>query len=149
MSKLLNHLGEPIGEMIEDVKLPTKEQILKDPITKKFVFLSSESHPDQTCIGLTSETDFHGVVYKYGEVSLPEEIMNEGEMKNKKDLPFKFKYDIIESNGIPKEKFGDKFTKLIGDILLHIIIAQSEDGTIESNYRTDNAKQSSIQWGIL
>ena len=39
--------------------LPTKEQILADPITKKFVFLNSNAHPDQTCIGLTSETDYH------------------------------------------------------------------------------------------
>jgi len=140
MSKLLNHLGEPIGEMIDESKLPTREQILKDPIIKKFVFLNSESYPDQTCIGLTSETDFHGVVYKYGEVSLPEEIMDESKVKSAKDLPFKFKYDIIESNGIPKEKFGKDFMKLIGDILLHIIIAQSEDGSIESNYRTDNTQ---------
>ena len=82
MSKLLNHLGEPIGEMIDESKLPTREQILKDPIIKKFVFLSSESHPDQTCIGLTSETDFHGVVYKYGKVTLPQEVMSDEELEN-------------------------------------------------------------------
>ena len=140
MSKLLNHLGETIDNTVDESKLPTREQILNDPITKKFVFLTSDAHPDQTCIGLTSETDFHGVVYKYGQVTFPEEIMNEERMKNKKDLPFKFKYDILESNGIPKEKFGKDFTKLIGDILLHIIIAQSEDGTLATNYRTDNAQ---------
>ena len=140
MSKLLNHLGETIDNTVDESKLPTKEQILNDPITKKFVFLTSDAHPDQTCIGLTSETDFHGVVYKYGQVTFPEEIMNQEEMKNKNDLPFRFKYDIIESNGIPKENFGDNFTKLIGDVLLHIIIAQSEDGTLATNYRTDNAQ---------
>ena len=43
--------------------LPTVEQILKDPITKKFVFLNSEDYPDQTCIGLTTETDYPGVIY--------------------------------------------------------------------------------------
>ena len=140
MSKLLNHLGEAIDNTVDESKLPTKEQILRDPITKKFVFLNSDAHPDQTCIGLTSETDFHGVVYKYGEVTFPEEIMNQEEMKKKNDLPFRFKYDIIESNGIPRENFGDNFTKLIGDVLLHIIIAQSEDGTLATNYRTDNAQ---------
>ena len=140
MSKLLNHLGETIDNTVDESKLPTKEQILRDPITKKFVFLTSDAHPDQTCIGLTSETDFHGVVYKYGQVTFPEEIMNQEEMKNKNDLPFRFKYDIIESNGIPRENFGDNFTKLIGDVLLHIIIAQSEDGTLATNYRTDNAQ---------
>jgi len=140
MSKLLNHLGETIDNTVDESKLPTREQILNDPITKKFVFLTSDAHPDQTCIGLTSETDFHGVVYKYGQVTFPEEIMNQEEMKNKNDLPFRFKYDIIESNGIPKENFGDNFKKLIGDVLLHIIIAQSEDGTLATNYRTDNAQ---------
>jgi hypothetical protein len=140
MSKLLNHLGEAIDNTVDESKLPTREQILNDPITKKFVFLTSDAHPDQTCIGLTSETDFHGVVYKYGQVTFPEEIMNQEEMKKKNDLPFRFKYDIIESNGIPKENFGDNFTKLIGDVLLHIIIAQSEDGTLATNYRTDNAQ---------
>ena len=120
--------------------LPTKEQILADPITKKFVFLNSDAHPDQTCIGLTSETDYHGVVYKYGKVTFPEEIMDEEKLEKRKDLPFKFEYDILEINGIPKGNFNDEFEKLVGDVLLHIIIAQSEDGTIESNYRTDNAQ---------
>ena len=138
MSNLVNHLGEPIGKTVDESKLPTTEQILNDPITKKFVFLNSEAYPNQTCIGLTSETDFHGVIYKYGKVTLPEEII-EGEVE-KKGLPFKFEYDIIENNGIPKEKFGDDFMKLIGDVLLHIIIAQSEDGTLEPINRTNNAQ---------
>jgi len=138
MSNLVNHLGEPIGKTIDESTLPTREQILADPITKKFVFLNSDAYPNQTCIGLTSETDFHGVVYKYGKVTLPEEIVD-GEVE-KKGLPFKFEYDIIENNGIPRENFGDDFMKLIGDVLLHIIIAQSEDGTLESNNRTNNAQ---------
>jgi len=140
MSKLLNHLGEPIGKTVDESKLPTKEQILNDPITKKFVFLNSEAYPKQTCIGLTSETDFHGVVYKYGKVTLPQEVMTDEELESKSNLPFKFEYDIIENNGIPKENFGDNFMKLIGDVLLHIIIAQSEDGTLEPINRTNNAQ---------
>ena len=47
--------------------LPTKEQLLQDPIREKFVFLTSQSQT-QTCIGLTDKTDFHGVIYKYGKV---------------------------------------------------------------------------------
>jgi len=120
--------------------LPTKDQILADPITKKFVFLNSNAHPDQTCIGLTSETDYHGVVYKYGKVTFPEEIMDEKELDRRKDLPFKFEYDILETNGIPKGNFNDEFEKLVGDVLLHIIIAQSEDGTLEPINRTNNAQ---------
>ena len=135
---LLDAEGNPIKKEVDKSKLPTVEQILQDPITKKFVFLNSDAYPDQTCIGLTSETDFHGVVYKYGKVTLPEEIV-EGEVE-KKGLPFKFEYDILENNGIPKEKFGDEFFKLIGDILYHIIITQSEVGQIEPDNRTDSTQ---------
>jgi len=129
--------------------LPTKEQILADPITKKFVFLNSDAHPDQTCIGLTSETDYHGVVYKYGKVTFPEEIMDEEKLEKRKDLPFKFEYDILENNGIPREKFGDDFFKLIGDILYHIIVVQTPEAENESDNRENNTIQPSIQWGLL
>lgn len=144
MSKLVNHLGEPIKSEVDESKLPTAEQIMQDPITKKFVFLNSDAYPNQTCIGLTSETDYHGVVYKYGEVTIPDE----SKLKENEHLNLKFKYDILENNGIPKEKFGDEFFKLIGDILYHIIIAQSEVG-YDTNDRTNNAEQPSIQWRIL
>ena len=144
MSKLLNHLGEPIEKIVNESELPTTDQILQDPITKKFVFLNSETYPDQTCIGLTDETDYHGVIYKYGEVSIPDE----NKLLDNEHLQLKFKYDILENNGIPKENFGDDFFKLLGDILYHIIIAQSEVG-YDTNDRTNNAEQSGIQWGIL
>ena len=140
MSKLLNHLGEPIEKIVNESKLPTTDQILQDPITKKFVFLNSDAYPDQTCIGLTDETDYHGVIYKYGEVSIPDE----NKLLDNEHLQLKFKYDILENNGIPKENFGDDFFKLLGDILYHIIIAQSEVG-YDTNDRTNNAEQSGIQ----
>ena len=117
--------------------LPTLEQILKDPITKKFVFLNSKEFPNQTCIGLTEKTDYAGVIYKYGEVTLPDE----SKLDANKHLNLKFKYDILENNGIPREKFGDEFFKLIGDILYHIIITQAEDSTSEPINRTNNAEQ--------
>ena len=141
MSKLVNHLGEPIKNEIDESKLPTAEQILQDPITKKFVFLNSDAYPDQTCIGLTEDTDYHGVIYKYGEVTIPDEK----KLLDNEHLQLKFKYDILENNGIPKENFGDDFFKLIGDILYHIIIAQSEVGYDNTDNRTNNIKQSSIQ----
>jgi len=123
--------------------LPTKEQLLKDPITEKFVFLTSEKYPDQTCIGLTKETDFWGVVYKYGRVILPDETKLNSENK----LNLKFEYDILENNGIPKEKFGDDFFKLLGDILYHIIIVQTPDAEEmnESDNRENDTIESSIQ----
>ena len=140
MSKLLNHLGEPIEKIVDESELPTTDQILQDPITKKFVFLNSETYPDQTCIGLTDETDYHGVIYKYGQVTIPDE----NKLLDNEHLQLQFKYDILENNGIPKENFGDDFFKLLGDILYHIIIAQSEVGH-DTNDRTNNAEQSGIQ----
>ena len=127
--------------------LPTKEQLLKDPITEKFVFLTSEKYPNQTCIGLTKETDFWGVVYKYGRVVLPDETKLNSENK----LNLKFEYDILENNGIPKEKFGDDFFKLLGDILFHIIVVQTPDAEEmnESDNRENDTIESSIQWGLL
>ena len=126
--------------------LPNKEQLLKDPIRKKFVFLTSDKHP-QTCIGLTDKTDFHGVVYKYGKVTIPDETKLNSENK----LNLKFEYDILENNGIPREKFGDDFFDLLGNILYHIIICQTPDveEMNESDNRENDTIQSSIQWGLL
>ena len=122
--------------------LPTIEQILKDPITKKFVFLNSKEFPNQTCIGLTENTDYAGLIYKYGEVTLPDE----SKLDENKHLNLKFKYDILESNGIPKTKLeGTEFNKLVGDILYHVIIAQSEDGSIEPDNREDDPQQFDLQ----
>tara|TARA_B110000211_G_C13971854_1_gene505338 strand:+ start:38 stop:448 length:411 start_codon:yes stop_codon:yes gene_type:complete len=134
MSKLLNSQGEPIKKEVDESKLPTVDQILKDPITKKFLFLESVDYPDQTCIGLTENTDYHGVVYKYGEVTIPDEKTLEAN----DHLRLKFKYDILDNNGIPRENFGDEFFKLIGDILYHIIITQSEHNSEHPNDRTNN-----------
>ena len=123
-------------------QLPTKEQLLKDPITKKFVFLTSEKYPDQTCIGLTKETDFWVVVYKYGKVTLPDETKINSENK----LNLKFEYDILENNGIAREKFGDDFFKLIGDILYHIIVVQTPD--VEEMNESDNRENDTIESSI-
>jgi len=136
MSSLLDANGKPIQKKVDESQLPTVEQILSDPITKKFVFLNSEDYPDQTCIGLTTETDYAGVIYKYGQVTLPDE----SKIKDEEPLRLEFKYDILENNGISKDKFGDEFFNLIGNILYHIIITQSEVGQIEPNNRTDSAQ---------
>ena len=122
--------------------LPTIEQILKDPITKKFVFLNSKEFPNQTCIGLTEKTNYAGVIYKYGEVTLPDE----SKLTENKHLNLKFKYDILESNGVSKKKLqSEEFNKLVGDILYHVIIAQSEDGSIEPDNREDDPQQFDLQ----
>ena len=122
--------------------LPTHEDIMKDPIREKFVFLTSEKH-EQTCIGLTDKTDFHGVVYKYGKVTIPDETKLVAGNK----LNLKFEYDILENNGIPKERFNDDFFKLIGDILYHIIVVQTPEPeeTNESDNRENDIIKPSIQ----
>ena len=76
-------------------------------------------------------------MYRYGQVTLPDE----SKLDANNNLNLQFKYDILENNGIPKEKFGDEFFKLIGDILYHIIITQAEDNTSEPINRTNNAEQ--------
>jgi len=138
MSKLLNSQGIPIERNIQESELPTKKQILADPITQKFVFLENENIPDQTCIGLTEKTEYYGVVYKYGKVTLPDESA----LSANKHLNVKFDYDILDTNGVSKEILeGKEFHKLIGDILYHVIIAQAEDGSIEPDDRTDDTEQ--------
>ena len=138
MSKLLNSQGIPIEKKIIPTELPTKAQLLKDPITEKFVFLESENIKDQTCIGLTEKTDYSGVVYKYGKVTIPDESA----LSENKHLNLKFDYDILDTNGISKEILeGKEFHKLIGDILYHVIIAQAEDGSIEPDNRADDPEQ--------
>ena len=122
-------------------QLPTKEQLLNDPIREKFVFLTIEKHP-QTCIGPTDKTDFHGVVYKYGKVTLPDET----KINSQNKLNLKFEYDILENNGIPKEKFDDDFFKLIGDILYHVIVVQTPD-TEEMN-ESDNRENDTIESSV-
>ena len=56
------------------------------------------------CIGI-KKGKYAGVVYKYGKVSLGEET-EDGKM------PFKFEFDIVDNNLIPREEFdGDEFPK--------------------------------------
>ena len=106
--------------------LPSKEQLLQDPIREKFVFLTSEKHP-QTCIGLTDKTDFHGVVYKYGKVKIPDE----NKLNSENKLNLKFEYDIVSTNNLPAEWFGEEFFNLLGDILVDILDQRMKEGTLE------------------
>ena len=71
--------------------LPTMEQILNDPITKKFVFLTNEEYPNQTLIGLTNETKYGGVVYKYGKDVLPFSLLSKYKKKTKNLLALLWK----------------------------------------------------------
>ena len=87
------------------------------------------SYSDETqCIGLTPETNtFQGVIYKYTKVSIP----SPEEMKDKRDLPLRFEYDIVDSNSLPKEWFAEEFNTLAGDILVDILEDQVREGKVQ------------------
>ena len=94
-------------------------------IREKYTYVTDESKQWQ-CIGLTEKAGFYqGVVYRYGKVSIPqtEEMTEEG------DLPFRFEYDIVDSNGLGQEHFGEAFFTLIGDILVYIITNEEQRDT--------------------
>ena len=94
-------------------------------IREKYTYVTDESKQWQ-CIGLTEKAGFYqGVVYRYGKVSIPqtEEMTEEG------DLPFRFEYDIVDSNGLEREHFGNAFFTLIGDILVDIITNEEQRDT--------------------
>ena len=84
------------------------------------------------CIGIR-KGKFEGVVYKYGKGSLGEETWD-GE------LPFRFEYDILDNNMIPREEFdNDNFFKLLGDILVDIIDRQENLNIGYTNDRENNS----------
>ena len=100
---------------------------------KDYYTYITNRNEDMQLIGI-KKGKFHGVVYKYGKVSLGEET-EDG------NLPFKFEFDILDNNLIPKEKFGEDWTNLIGDILVDIIDRQEDYG----NDREDSTHTASKQ----
>ena len=101
-------------------------------IRDQYVFITNKNEEMQ-CIGIR-KGKFEGVVYKYGKVSL-------GEENEKGNLPFRFEYDILDNNMIPREEFNDEnFFKLIGDILVDIIDRQED-----LNFGYTNDRENSSQ----
>ena len=93
-------------------------------IKDRYAFVTNNMDETQ-CIGIRGGR-FEGVIYKYGNVSIP----NPDEMKGKSDLPLKFHYDIVDNNSLPIEWFNEEFNNLIGDILVDIIDNQIENGNV-------------------
>ncbi len=99
-------------------------------IRDQYVFITNKDENMQ-CIGIR-KGKFEGVVYKYGKVSLGEETKDG-------NLPFRFEYDILDNNMIPREEFDDKnFFKLLGDILVDIIDRQENLNIGNANDRENN-----------
>ena len=88
-----------------------------------------------TGLGLTEKAGvYQGVVYEYGKVSV---IENE----EKTEASLQFEWNLLDSNGLGKECFGEDFFNLIGDILHHLIEKNiTEDGMAyaDTDDRTDN-----------
>ena len=101
-------------------------------IKDQYVFITNKDENMQ-CIGIR-KGKFEGVVYKYGKVSLGEETKDG-------NLPFRFEYDILDNNMIPRTEFDDSnFFKLLGDILVDIIDRQ-EDLNIGYTNDRENSSQ--------
>ena len=84
-----------------------------------------------TGIGLTEKAGkYQGVVYKYGKVDIKEDEEND-------IASLQFEWDMLDSNGLPKEMIGDDFFKLIGDILQEIIREQLDKEDLQY-VNTDN-----------
>jgi len=99
-------------------------------IRDQYVFITNKNEEMQ-CIGIR-KGKFEGVVYKYGKVSL-------GEENKDGNLPFKFEYDILDSNMIPRAEFDDEnFFKLLGDILVDIIDRQENLNIGNANDRENS-----------
>ncbi len=97
-------------------------------IKKKYQYVQNKGAKWQG-IGLTKEAGFYqGVVYRYGKVTPIEE---------KDQLRLKFDWQILDSNGLGKEHFGEDFFNLIGDILYDIMDEQMKDGSLQY-VNTDN-----------
>ena len=99
-------------------------------IRDQYVFITNKNEEMQ-CIGIR-KGKFEGVVYKYGKVSLGEETWDG-------NFPFRFEYDILDNNMIPREEFDDEnFFKLLGDILVDIIDRQENLNIGYTNNREDS-----------
>ena len=99
-------------------------------IRDQYVFITNKDQEMQ-CIGIR-KGKFEGVVYKYGKVSLGKETKDG-------NLPFRFEYDILDNNLIPREEFDDdNFFTLLGDILVDIIDRQENLNIGYTNNREDS-----------
>ena len=94
-------------------------------IRDRYVFVT-DNEDNWQCIGIRGG-QFDGVIYKYGKITIPEPPEEDIE----KDLTLKFEYDIISTNNLPAEWFGEEFFNLIGDILVDILDQRMREGTLE------------------
>lgn len=93
-------------------------------IRDMYTFVESKDRK-WTGIGLTKEAGFfQGVVYEYGKVSIEEDEESDS-------ASLQFEWNLIDSNGLGKEQFGDEFFDLAGQILEDIIDQQIEEDSVQ------------------
>ena len=90
-----------------------------------------------TAIGLTEKAGkYQGVVYSYGKVNILEN-------EEKTEASLQFEWDMLDSNGLPKESIKDDFFELAGKILEDIIRKQIDGEELQyvnTDDRKDNTK---------
>ena len=92
---------------------------MSNNIKDRYTYVS-DNEENWQCVGIRGGR-YDGVVYKYGKVTIPEKENSDG------TLPFRFEYDIVDYNNLPRELFGEEFFTLIGDILVDIITEEKND----------------------
>ena len=95
-------------------------------IKSKYKFVSREN--EKWASIMLTEGKFKDVIFNYGKVSVP----NEDEKDANGNLSFQFEYNILDNVGIDRNKFGNDFFTLIGDILVDIINEQTENYNYDS-----------------
>jgi hypothetical protein len=81
-------------------------------IKEQYTFVTDKDS-EWTCIGVKGGK-YDGVVYKYGKVNILEDEEND-------TARLQFEWDVVDSNGLPREMLGEDFFSLIGDILVDIL----------------------------
>ena len=93
--------------------------------------------PEVASVGLTEKAGkYQGVVYKYGKVKVVEN-------EEKTNASLQFEWDMLDSNGLPKESIKDDFFELAGKILEDIIRKQIDGEELQyvnTDDRKDNTK---------
>ena len=76
-------------------------------------------------IGLTKEAGkYQGVVYEYGKVAIVEN-------EEKTEASLQFDFNVLDSNGLPKEMFDGEFYSVIGKILEELIQKQMNEDALQ------------------
>ena len=93
-------------------------------IREKYTFVANKDRKWQG-IGLTEKAGFYqGVVYEYGKVSIVEN-------EEKTEASLQFDFNVLDSNGLPKEMFDDEFYSVIGKILEELIQKQMNEDALQ------------------